>query len=79
MLREATSSTARFAVIEYSIDWRKCQTCGLIGNGKSALMICRSGTNATSIGVGLPMLSVSSPIMLWKYTVVRRPPFHHVE
>jgi hypothetical protein len=25
------------------------------------------------------MASVSSPIMLWKYTVVRIPPFHHVE
>jgi len=32
-----------------------------------------------AIGVGLPMLSGQQAIMLWKYTVVRRPPFHHVE
>jgi hypothetical protein len=31
-----------------------------------------------SIGVGLPMVSVSRPIMLWKYAVVRSPPFHQV-
>jgi hypothetical protein len=40
---------------------------------------CRDGRNGMLIGVGFPIVSVSSPIMLWKYTVVRRPPFHHVE
>ena len=35
--------------------------------------------NGISTGVGFPMVSVSSPIMLWKYGVVRSPPFHHVE
>lgn len=35
--------------------------------------------NGIVIGVGLPIVSVSSPIMLWKYAVVRSPPFHQVE
>ncbi len=77
--REAMSSTARFAVSEYSTDCRKCHGCGAIGNGRSARGSCWSGTNGIVIGVGLPIVSVSRPIWLWKYTVVRRPPFHHVE
>jgi hypothetical protein len=35
--------------------------------------------NGIWIGVGLPIVSVKRPIMLWKYDVVRSPPFHHVE
>ena len=31
------------------------------------------------MGVGLPTISVRMPIMLWKYVMVRRPPFHQVE
>ena len=31
------------------------------------------------IGVGFPIVSVRIPIMLWKYAVVRSPPFHQVE
>ena len=31
------------------------------------------------MGVGLPMVSVNRPIMLWNWQVVDRPPFHHVE
>ena len=77
--RDAMSSTARFAVSEYSIDCRKCQGCGAIGYGRSARGSCCSGMNGMVVGVGLPMVSVSSPIWLWKYTVVRSPPFHHVE
>jgi len=30
-------------------------------------------------GVGLPIVSVRIPIWLWKYAVVRNPPFHQVE
>jgi hypothetical protein len=58
----------------------KCQVCcGAIGYGRSPFGSCRCGTNGICIGVGLPIVSVNNPIMLWKYTVVRRPPFHHVE
>ena len=60
------------------MDWRKCHGCGAIGYGRSALAIWRFGRNGMLIGVGLPIVSVSRPIMLWKYGVVRRPPFHHV-
>jgi hypothetical protein len=35
--------------------------------------------NGIEIGVGLPIVSVSSPMMLWKYAIVLNPPFHHVE
>ena len=35
--------------------------------------------NGIVCGVGLPIVSVRMPIMLWKYAIVRRPPFHHVE
>lgn len=77
--RATTSSTARFAVTEYSIDCRKCHGPGFTGSGTSALGICRFGMNGISIGVGFPTVSVSSPIMLWKYAVVRSPPFHQVE
>ena len=71
---------ARLAVIEYSIDWRKCHVCcGRIGNGRSPLMICRCGTSGIWIGVGLPIVSVRMPIMLWKYDVVLRPPLNQVE
>ena len=66
-------------MIEYSIDWRKCQVCGAIGFGTSPRGSCMSGTNGISTGVGLPMISVRMPIMLWKYDVVRRPPLHQVE
>ena len=31
-----------------------------------ALGSCSDGTNGISIGVGLPIVSVSRPIMLWK-------------
>ena len=65
--------------MEYSIDCRKCHGCGAIGYVVSTLGSCRSGTNGISIGVGLPIISVSSPSMLWKYGVVRSPPFHQVE
>src|SRR5579862_5922253 len=76
---DARSSTARFAVIEYSIDCRKCHVCGGTGNGSSPVGNCRSGTSDTSNGVGLPIVSVSRPIMLWKYVVVRSPPLYQVE
>jgi hypothetical protein len=45
----------------------------------SSLGRMRPTTVGISCGVGLPIVSVRSPIMLWKYTVVRRPPFHQVE
>src|SRR6476661_2135796 len=77
--RDAMSSTARFAVIEYSMLCRKCHFCGAIGYGRSARGSCWSGMNGIAVGVGLPIVSVSRPIMLWKYGVVRRPPFHQVE
>jgi hypothetical protein len=51
----------------------------VIGNGVSPFGRLRCGTNSMSIGVGLPIVSVSRPIWLWKYTVVRSPPFHQVE
>src|ERR1700733_11019932 len=73
------SSTARLAVNEYSIDWRKCQVCGAIGYGRSARGSCCSGTNGIFSGVGLPIASVRRPIWLWKYTAGGAPPFHHVE
>ncbi len=53
------------AVTSYSIDWRKCHVCGAIGNGRSPLASARDGTKGISIGVGLPIASVRSPIMLW--------------
>ena len=61
------------------MDCLKCQMPGVTGSGRSALEIWRLGRKGISTGVGLPMVSVSRPIMLWKYGVVRRPPFHHVE
>src|SRR5688500_4441706 len=73
------SSTARLAVSEYSIDCRKCHGCGAIGNGRSAVGSWRSGTKGIVVGGGPPIVSVSRPIWLWKYAVVRSPPFHHVE
>ena len=50
-----------------------------MGYAKSFLGSCLSRIKGISTGVGLPIVSVSSPIMLWKYGVVLRPPFHHVE
>ncbi|MNN45774.1 hypothetical protein D3C81_1601250 [compost metagenome] len=61
------------------MDWRKCQVCAATGNGRLLSGNCRSGRNGICIGVGLPVISVSTPNMLWKYGMVRRPPFHHVE
>src|SRR5690242_10782429 len=78
-LREAMSRMARFAVTEYSIDCRKCHSCGSIGYGRSARGRTSRGTYGIRIGVGLPMVSVRMPIMLWKYAVVLKPPFHQVE
>ncbi len=77
--RDATSSTALFAVSSYAIDCAKCHFWGWMGIGRSPFGSSLSGTSGISIGGGLPMASVSKPIMLWKYTVVLRPPFHHVE
>jgi hypothetical protein len=37
------------------------------------------GRKGIVIGVGLPMVSVNRPIMLWNVAVVRRPPFHQPE
>src|SRR5262245_50276588 len=77
--RTAKSKIAQLAERLYSIDCRKCQGCGAIGNGRSTLGSCFSGTNGICEGVGLPIVSVSRPIWLWKYAVVRSPPFHHAE
>ena len=76
---DAMSMTARLADSSYASDWANCHFCGRIGNGVAPLGRSLSGTSGISIGVGFPIVSVNSPIMLWKYTVVRRPPFHHVE
>ena len=45
----------------------------------SPLGMMRLGTKGISMGVGLPWVSVRSPMTLWKYAVVRSPPFHQVE
>ena len=60
------------------MELRKCHRCGAMGDTRSPLGSWRLATKGMSMGVGLPMVSVSSPIMLWKYAVVRSPPFHQV-
>ena len=52
---------------------------GAIGDQRLELGSNLLAVNGICVGVGLPMVSVRMPIMLWKYAVVRRPPFHHVE
>src|SRR5688572_18750092 len=61
------------------MDWRNRHGCGAIGYGRSAVGIWREATNGMVVGVGLPIVSVSRPIWLWKYAVVRNPPFHQLE
>src|SRR5262245_49172121 len=62
------------------MDWRKCHfCCGRTGKGVSDLGSIFSGTKGMSTGVGLPIVSVNNPIWLWKYGLVRKPPFHQVE
>jgi hypothetical protein len=70
--------------MEYSTDWRMCQTsCGLIGHQRFESPICRFAMNGMLVvGVGLPIVSVRIPMMLWKCAVepgrVRRaPPLRH--
>lgn len=46
--------------------WR----CGISGMSERTSATC---------GDGLPLVSVSRPMMLWKYAVERSPPFHQVE
>ncbi len=50
-----------------------------MGYAKSFFGSCLSRINGISTGVGLPIVSFNNQIMLWKYGVVLRPPFHHVE
>ena len=38
--------------------------------------ICRCATNGMRVGVGLPIISVSIAMVLWKVAVLRMPPFH---
>ena len=51
--------------------WRKCHGCGAMGSGRSLMYNCFSGISGISMGVGLPMISVSSAMVL-----LRMPPFH---
>ena len=53
--------------------------CGGTGKGVSLFGTKRLGTSGISIGVGLPVISVSNLTGLWKYVVVRSPPLYHVE
>jgi hypothetical protein len=50
-----------------------------MGKGFAPLGVSRAGMSGISIGLGWPAISVRMPTMLWKYAVVRRPPFHQVE
>ena len=44
--------------------WRKCHGCGAMGSGRSLMYNCFSGISGISMGVGLPMISVSSAMVL---------------